>query len=621
MAEKSSVTKSIFLGIWNVLNFSRRLIFNIIFFAILIAVIIGISSGDGDQIVVEQNSALILDLNGNLVIEKTYVDPTEAFIQEASGQEPENPEILVRDLVKVINNAKDDKRIETIILRLDRLGGGGLDKFRKVAEALTEFKASGKPIYAVADYYGRNQYYLAAQADNIYLNPMGSVLLEGYAYYGSYFKDALEKLKASPHVFKVGKYKSAVEPFIRNDMSPEAKEANTAWLNELWTQYKTDVAAARNFDTENFDETFEIFLSKFENVNGDFAEYALNNGWVDGLRTREDFRSEMTELLGKGKEDSPYNAVSYNAYLDLITPKMASPDGNGDKVAIVVAKGTILDGNQKPGTIGGDSTAKLLRKARTDDSVKAVVLQVDSGGGSAFASEVIRQEVELLKEAGKPVVASMATYAASGGYWISASADHIIAEPNTITGSIGIFGFFATFERSFNYLGINSDGVSTNELNGIAIDRPLSEGYANLIQMNIERGYDRFISLVAEERGMTKAAVDEIAQGRVWVGTQALTLGLVDELGDVERAVEKAAELAEISDYKTKYIKRKLSKEEQLLQQIFNASASWFEGINFGGSINPIMQIAKDVEREISDISMLNDPNASYVLCMECKIE
>ncbi|MFC3120505.1 signal peptide peptidase SppA [Agaribacter flavus] len=621
MAEKTGITKSIFLGIWNVLNFSRRLLLNIIFFAIIIGVIIAISSGGDDQLVVEKKSALVLDLKGNLVIEKTYVDPTEAFIQEATGQEPENPEILVRELVKVINNAKDDSDIETIILRLERFSGGGLDKLRKVAQAIENFKTSGKPVYAIADYYNRNQYYLAAHADNVYLNPMGGMLIEGYAYYGSYYKEALEKLKASPHVFKVGKYKSAVEPFIRNDMSPEAKEANAAWLNELWVQYKTEVAAAREFETHNFDETFDVFLEKFENVNGDFAEYALNNGWVDGLRTREEFRQEITELLGKGKNDSPFNSVSYHAYLNLISPKVPVPEGDGDKVAIVVAKGTILDGDRKPGTIGGDSTARLLRKARQDNKVKAVVLQVDSGGGSAFASEVIRQEIELLKAAGKPVVASMSTYAASGGYWISASADHILAEPNTITGSIGIFGFFATFERSFNYLGIHSDGVSTNELNGIAIDRPLSSGYASFIQMNIERGYDRFISLVANEREMTKEAVDEIAQGRVWIGTQALELGLVDELGGVDRAVEKAAELAEISEYKTTYIKRQLTKEEQFLQQLFNASAKWFDAIDLSVPVNPLMQIAKDVEKEIAEISQLNDPDAAYVLCMECRVE
>ncbi|MGQ8365673.1 signal peptide peptidase SppA [Glaciecola sp. 1036] len=621
MSEKSSITKSIFVGAWTALNFSRRLVLNILFIIILIAIIIAISSGDSDKITVNPSSALVLDLNGDLVVQKKYVDPVETFVQEAAGQQQDNPEILVRDLVKVIKNAKDDNRIKVMILRLQGLGGGGLDKLRLVADAIEDFKTSGKPVYAINDFYSRNQYYLAAHADNVYVHPMGGLLMEGYAYYGNYFKDGLDKIKATTHVFKVGKFKSAVEPYTRNDMSPEAKEANSAWLNELWDQYKTDVAAARGFSVDNFDETFEQVLAKFREAKGDFAEYALNNKWVDGLRSREEFRSEMTALLGEGEDDKPYNAVSFKAYLDLITPAIPLPDTKGDKVAIVVAKGSILDGTQKPGTIGGDSTAALLKQAREDENVKAVVLQVDSGGGSAFASEVIRKEIDLIKESGKPVIASMATYAASGGYWISVSADYIVSEPSTITGSIGIFGMFTTFENSFNYIGINSDGVSTNELNGIAADRPLAPGYGELIQMNIERGYDRFITLVATERNMTKEAVDQIAQGRVWIGTQALELGLVDELGDLEFAVNKAAELAGITDFETKYIEPKMSEKDMLLQKLFKASTDVLGESNIGITLSPVMQMAFDIEKDLKEMTKLNDPMASYVLCLECKIQ
>ncbi len=620
MSEKRSWTKALFVGIWNALNFSRRLVFNIIFVVLVIAIVVGISNSGSKRPTVNQNSALVLNLQGNLVIEKTWVDPAERFVSEALGQGPENPEILLNDLVSVIENAAEDNRIKALVLKLNRFGGGGTDKLRKVGDALTEFKKSGKPVYAIGDTYSRSQYALASHADNVYLHPMGSVLMEGYASYGVYFKEALEKLKVSTHIFRVGTFKSAVEPFLRNDMSDEAKLANQAWLNELWSMFKEDVSNAREFEQDNFDETFDSLLAKFEAVDGDFGQYALTNKWVDGLRTRNDFKAEMIDLLGQGEEDDTYNSVSYNQYLKLIKPAMPPLDTGEDKVAIVVAKGTILDGKQDPGAIGGDSTAKLLRKARLDDNVKAVVLQVDSGGGSAFASEVIRQEVELIKQAGKPIVASMSTVAASGGYWISVSADKIYAEPSTITGSIGVFGTFMTFENAFDYVGVHSDGVSTNELDGISLNRALPSGYKDLYQMSVERTYKDFISLVAEERGMTLEEVDNIAQGRVWVGTQALEIGLVDELGNLEDAVNAAAELAELENYKETYIRRQLTEEEQVWANLLNNASVLFKGLNLNYEPSPLLQMAEKVNKEVGVFAELNDPMSTYVLCLECNM-
>jgi protease-4 len=621
MSGKSSFTKSLFVGIWNGLNFGRRLVLNILFLIIIIAVIVGISNSGSKKPSVNKHSALVLNLTGSLVIQKTWVDPAEKFISQALGKGQDDPEILVKDLVNVIENAAKDKRIDTIILELDRFGGGGMDKLKEVGEALATFKESGKPIYAIGDYYGRPQYYLASYADNVYVHPMGSLLMEGYTRYGTYFAEALEKLKVSTHVFKVGKFKSAVEPYLRNDMSPEAKLANEAWLNELWRMYKQNVADTRGFETQNFDETFTELLTKFEAVEGDFAQYALTNNWVDGLRTRAQFRSEMIDLLGVGEEENTYNLVTYPVYAKMlkpIFPKSSNKDEN--QIAIIVAKGTILDGEQDPGSIGGDSTANLLRKARLNDKVKAVVLQVDSGGGSAFASEVIRQEIELIKAAGKPVIASMSSVAASGGYWISVSADKIYAEPSTITGSIGIFGMLATFENSFNYLGVNSDGVSTNELVGISPGRPLADGYKSLIQMNIERGYKRFISLVADERGMTLEEVDNVAQGRVWVGSQALELGLVDELGGLSEAIAAAAEMAQLENYKQVYIERELSEDELMWVNLLNNASSFFTGLNINYEPSPLMKLAKGLDDKTKFITELNDPMASYVLCMECTL-
>jgi protease-4 len=621
MSEKKSWTKSFFIGSWNVINFTRKFVLNLIFFIILIAVLVGISNSSGEKSTVDKSSALVLNLTGNLVIEQQYVEPAAKFAAEAFGQATDNPEILVRDLVKVINNAKEDKRIKALVLQLGGLGGGGLDKMRLVAAALVDFKTSGKPIYAMGDYYGQNQYYLAAHADNLYLNPMGAMIIEGYGRYRMYYKEGLEKLRASVHVFKVGKFKSAVEPFLRDDMSPEARLANETWMNELWAQYKSDVAIARKMDISNFDEKMEQLIPKFESVNGDFAEYALQNGWVDGLRSRNEFREEMVALLGEADNKQGYNTVSYQKYLGLITPKIALPESSKDKVAIVIAKGTILDGTQKPGTIGGDSTAALLREARLDDKVKAVVLQVDSGGGSAFASEVIRKEIDLIKAAGKPVVASMATYAASGGYWISASADEIIAEPSTVTGSIGIFGMMTTFERTLEYVGVRTDGVGTTELAGMSPTRALSPGIKQIIQMNIERGYERFINLVATERGMTAEAVDKIAQGRVWIGTQALELGLVDKLGNLQDAIESAAVLAELEDYDIKYIVKTLSDKELFWQSFLAGTASVFSGLDIEPKTSAFQEILARVDADLKQFTQLNDPLATYAMCIECQVE
>ena len=621
MSERKSWTKSFFIGAWTAINFTRKFILNLIVFLLIGLIIIGLSNTSSDPISVPSDSALVLNLRGNLVIEKTYVDPAEKFIGEALGQSQDNPEILVRDLVKAIENAKEDNRIKALVLKLGGLGGGGLDKMRDVADALTDFKTSGKPIYSMGDYYGQNQYYLAAHADNVYLHPMGAMIIEGYGRYRMYFKEGLEKLRASVNVFKVGKFKSAVEPFLRDDMSPEARTANEAWLGELWSQYKSDVAAARGMDVSNFDEKTEQILVKFEAADSDFAQYALQNGWVDALRTRNEFRNEMVELLGESDDDAGYNTISYRNYLDAITSPIPLPESSKDKVAIVVAKGTILDGNQKPGTIGGDSTAALLRKARLDDNVKAVVLQVDSGGGSVFGSEVIRREVELVKEAGKPIVASMATYAASGGYWISASTDKIIAEPSTVTGSIGIFGMITTFENSLEYLGVRTDGVATTDFAGMTPTRALTPGMKQVIQMNIERGYERFINLVATERNMTPEAVDEIAQGRVWIGTQALELGLVDELGGLEDAVSAAAQLAGMDDYDTKYIVRELSEQELFWQNLMNSGTSVLANFNIEPQQSAIQDLMSKVDSDLKRFTQLNDPLAAYAMCMECSVD
>lgn len=620
MAAKGNWTKSLFIGLWTVLNFTRKLFFNVIFIVIFVGIIMAIANQDGEQLTVKADSALYLTLNGQLVIEKESVDPFEQFLQESLGSEPDNPEVLVRDVVDVLENAAKDRRIKALVLDLQGLTGGGLDKLRVVAEAIESFKESEKPVYAIGDYYSQDQYYLAAQADHVYLNPMGGLLLEGYGRYGMYFKDMLDKLKVTTHIFRVGTYKSAVEPVMRNDMSAEAKEAEKQWLDGYWKQYKEDVAAARGIDVTNFDETANELLSKFEAAGGDFAQYALDNNWVDALKTREEVRQELIELVGEGDNQQGINLTAFNTYLKVINPPMPKINNDMDKVAIVVAKGTILDGNQKAGTIGGDSTARLLRQARLDDNIKAVVLQIDSPGGSAFASEVIRQEILQLRQAGKPVISSMSTYAASGGYWIAASTDKIIASPSTITGSIGVFGMFMTYENSLDYLGIHSDGVGSTDIAGLSPARALSPAFGQILQRNVENTYGNFLSLVANARDMTVEEVDTVAQGRVWIGEDALALGLVDELGELDDAVAAAAEFAELENYDTVYVQRSLSAQELFWKEFFGQAMTFVGKWQFANSNSALINEFKRVMGEFNTLNELNDPKGTYILCLPCDV-
>jgi protease-4 len=619
MSSGKSWTKSLFVGLWTALNFSRKLFFNIIFIVIFLS-LITVFLKDENTVTVPSNSALVLKLVGNVVIEKETVDPFTKFLEEAFEQKDDNPEMLLQDILLSIENARQDRRIKVLVLDLHGLDNIGLDKLEQIALALEAFKESNKPIYAIGDYYTQNQYYLASRADHLYLNPMGFMMFEGYGRFGMYFKSAIEKLKAETHVFKVGTYKSAVEPFIRDDMSEPAKEANKAWLTAMWTQYKASVAKARGLDVDDFDEELDVFLQKFEQVGGDFAKYALDFGWVDALKTREQALQEIVAAVGKDESGMGFNAISYNNYLRMIKPVLPNMPNDMDKVAIVVAKGTILNGTKKPGQIGGDSTAQLLRKARYDDTVKSVVLYVDSPGGSAFASEIIRQEVENLQAVGKPVVAVMSTYAASGGYWISAGADKIIAAPSTITGSIGIFGMFLTFEKTLDYLGVHTDGVGTTEFAGMGITKTLNPKLAAIMQRGIEHGYDQFISLVADKREMSKSQVDEIAQGRVWIGETALELGLVDEIGYLEDGIKAAADLSNLETYDTQYIKKTLSKSEIFWKEILQNASVTFQGAFKVEKSSTILSLVKEITADLEAVARLNDPKGVYAYCLPCEI-
>jgi protease-4 len=457
--------------------------------------------------------------------------------------------------------------VKVLALDLNRMAGGGLSKLQDLKLAIESFKKSGKPVVAFSDIYFQPQYYLASLADEVFVHPMGMVLLQGYGGYRRYYKEALDKIDARWNVFRVGEYKSAVEPYLRSGMSDEAREARREWLGDLWNSYRGDVAAARDLEPAVLESYVDEFHLRLEAHGGNGAQLALAEDLVDRVAARDEVRARLIELAGEDEDSGSFKQIGPLSYL--AATEGTKREGEG-VVGVVVAKGAILDGSQPPGTIGGDSTAALIRSLREDDDVKAVVLRVDSPGGSAFAAEIIRREVELTREAGKPVVASMGSVAASGGYWISMSADQIWASESTITGSIGIYAMIPTFERSLEKIGVRIDGVGTHPLAGAArIDRDLPPEASTAMQLLIDQGYRDFITKAAEGRGMEVDEIDRIARGRVWSGQDALDLGLVDHLGGLDQAIAAAAELAELEDdHKIRFVEEQPSRREQLL--------SWF---------------------------------------------
>ncbi|ELN6869197.1 signal peptide peptidase SppA [Vibrio parahaemolyticus] len=606
----------IFKGIWKSITFIRLALANLIFLLMIAVFYFAFTYTGEGRPVIEKESALVMNLSGPIVEQRRYVNPMDSVAGSLLGNEMPKENVLF-DIVDTIRYAKDDAKVSGLVLALRDLPETNLTKLRYIAKALNEFKASGKPVYAVSDFYNQSQYYLASYADKVYMAPDGGVLIKGYSAYSMYYKTLLEKLDVSTHVFRVGTYKSAIEPFIRDDMSDAAKESATRWVTQLWSAFVDDVTTNRNINAKVLNPTMEELLAEMKSVDGDLAQLAVKMGLVDELATRQDIRTLFAKEFGSDGKDS-YNAISYYDYLATIRPDYTL--ANHD-IAVVVASGAIMDGQQPRGTIGGDTVASLLRQARNDEKVKAVVLRVDSPGGSAFASEVIRNEVEALKKAGKPVVVSMSSLAASGGYWISMSADKIVAQPTTLTGSIGIFSVITTFEKGFSKLGINTDGVGTSPFSGDGITTGLSEGASQAFQLGIEHGYKRFISLVGSNRDMTVEEVDKVAQGRVWTGQDALSFGLVDQMGDFDDAVELAAKLANVTDYGIYWVEEPLSPTELFLQEFMN-QVKVSLGVDATSLLPKSLQpVAQQFEQDASLLQSFNDPKGQYAFCLNCQVQ
>jgi protease IV len=597
---------------WRMLDGLRKVL-HLILLVILFAAVIGALQTSIP--IVPRHAALVVNPQGRIV-EQLTGDPIDRAIADAAGEG--EPETLLRDVVDAIETAKDDKRIRLMVLDVSQMSGGGLSKLQEIGAAMRAFRESGKKIVAVGEYFDQAQYYLAAQADEVYLDPLGFVFVDGYDYYRMFYKKALDKLAVDVNVFRVGTHKSYTEVYTRSEMSPEEREETTLWLNALWNAYQVDVTAARKLQPGALAAYVTQLGGLVKGAEGDTARVAFAQGLVTALRTREQVSEDIKTLVGEDETTHEFHSVELGDYVAALRSEEALTPGSGKQVGVIIASGEILDGPQPPGTVGGDSTAEVIRNARYDDDVKAVVVRIDSPGGSMFASEQIYRELKALREAGKPVVVSMSSVAASGGYYIATGADEIWASPTTITGSIGVFAAIPTFQGTLGKIGVNVDGVGTTPLSGdFRLDRPLGPVARDILQSGVEHAYDVFLDRVAENRKKTAAEIDGVAQGRVWAGSDAQTRGLIDSLGTFEQAIESAAKRADLGDdYDVTYLDPQLTWREALAME-FRAAILW-AGARLGIGVQQpalVRQVLDPLQREVARWARFNDPRHLYSYC------
>ena len=611
--KKRSAWHIFFSGLGAGITWFRNALMNTLFIVLIIVFVIAIGSSAPKPL--PETFALRLAPTGLLVDQRSYIDPTSLLL---SDEDPEENETLVSDLVEAINKAAKDKRVTLLVLEPGRLLGGGVSKMNDIGQALENFKNAGKKIIAVSDNYSQDQYYLASFADEIYLHEMGLVEITGYGRYMNYYKTALDKLGVTIHAFRSGKYKDYLEPYLRDDMSAESREHNAQWINELWAGYTGKIESLRKLPPGSINDYVNNLDAHMALTTGDSAKLALEKALVDKIVSRQDMEKMLIEHAGKSEDGDWYKGVVVKSYLADVR-KHHTLEKN--KVAVIVASGSIVDGHQPDGTIGSESMLELLRQVGDDDAVKALVIRIDSGGGSAFASEIIRSEIIALREKKIPIYISMGTVAASGGYWIATAGDKIWAQPTTITGSIGVFGAFPTLEKSLQKIGVNTDGVGTTELAGtMRLDRPLSEKAGKVVQLSVDNIYQRFITLVADARKQEVKAIDEIAQGHVWTGNKAKEIGLVDELGTLSDVITAIAQAADLSSYQVEFVQRPLSPKEEFLRSLAQGHAGAFVPKslleNFA-SLKVLNNLAPAL-KPLSDLQRMNDPQGIYVQCLDC---
>lgn len=617
--KKPGLIRRIFKFIGSILTVIRYA-FSLLIVVVLFSVIGGMFVGNIQP--VPEEGALYLAPQGVLVDQKSYVDPLAQVLAQGSQQ---NTETLVRDIVEAIDTARDDSRITHLLLDTDYMAGASLSKLQEIGAALRRFKATEKPIIAVADYFTQSQYFLAAHADEIILNPLGGVMITGFGSYRSYFKDALDKLNITMNIFRVGQYKSAVEPLMGNSMSPQVRDETGVLLNDLWQSYSSEIEDLRSLDEGSVNDYANNLHLSLEQYKGDSAALSKAAGLVDTIASRSGIHQYL--IANIASEDDDVISINMDSYLSNTRLANKQISNGQNQIAVVVASGSIMDGQQPEGSIGGDTLAAIFTELREDENVKAVVLRVDSGGGSAFASEIIRDSINAIQNQGIPVVVSMSSAAASGGYWIAAEADRILAMPTTITGSIGVWGVVPTIDQSLAKLGIYSDGVGTTDIAAMMeLDRPLTEQTKIIIQAGVDNIYTRFITLVANGRDSTPAEVHKIAQGRVWTGNQALANGLVDQLGDLNDAILVAAEIADLDNYQVDYRRKEMTPIEALLTGLNSNVAASLQVLGLTSNIessisdNNLGRYAKKILAPLNLINTLNDPKHIYLYCEKCPL-
>ncbi|MGK4328288.1 signal peptide peptidase SppA [Lonsdalea quercina] len=597
---------------WRLLNFIREFILNI-FLIMLILVGVGIYSQFKATPPETAKGALMLNITGVVVDKPSVNNKLRQFGREFLGVSANrNQENSLFDVIDVIRQAKNDRNITGMVMDLSDFVGADQPSLQYIGKALREFRDTGKPIYAVGDNYDQSQYYLASYANKIFLTPQGGIDLHGFATNNLYYKTLLDKLKVTTHIFRVGTYKSAVEPYIRDDMSPAARDADGRWVNSLWQNYLTTIAANREITPQQLFPGADGLLTALRAADGDTARYALDNKLVDEVASRTVIEQQLIKTFGWDAKSKDFNYTSFYDYA------LTDPQPDNNQIAVIFANGMIVDGNEAPGYVGGNTTAGQIRDARLDPKVKAIILRVNSPGGSVTASEQIRAELAAARQAGKPVVVSMGGMAASGGYWISTPANAIVASPSTLTGSIGIFGVVNTVENTLDSVGVHTDGVATSPLADLSMTKALPPEFGQLMQVNIERGYKNFLSLVAKSRNKTPEQVDEIAQGHVWIGSDAKANGLVDTLGDFDDAVKKAAELAKLDHHQLVWFEEDEGVMDVLFNQVRSSVYATLPDALQTLFPAPVAELSEMLCAQPSLSTKLTDPQHRYVICLSC---
>lgn len=608
--KERSVVARFFIGIWNFIDGTRRLALNLLFLLIVFFIVLAFIDTE-ESLILQPKTALLLNPQGDIV-EEFSGTPLDRAIMQATEQT--QPETRLRDLVEAIRRARDDTHIVRLVINPSELYHVGMASLMELEDAIADFKTSGKPVIAVADSLQQQQYYLAAMADEIWLNPQGMVWLDGFSTYRNYYAEAMAKLDVEINLFRVGEYKSAMEPWIRNDMSDEDRRASLFWLGSLWQQYLEGISRQRGIPLVDLSAAVNNFADRLDAADGDFASLALELGLVDRLVTRPEANQELARLGAQARMAEGYRHVGFDRYLNLT--ELAQDRSSPNTVAVMVLEGEIVRGHQPPGLAGAETVISRIRATAEKPEVRAVVVRVNSPGGEVFASELIRRELQALRESGKTVVVSMGDVAASGAYWIAMAAEEVWATPATITGSIGVFGMLPTFAGPLDKLGIHTDGVGTTPLAGkLRLDMPLDDDLHRIFQRSTEDTYEDFISLVSVARSMPVEEVNRVARGQVWSGIQARDRGLVDQQGSLQEAIGSAARIAGLgTDYQVQYTEPEMSSFESFLLDMTGSVMAQL-GLNLRVPAWTRLPVLEDL---LADLRFLASSGGSFTQAAHC---